>query len=72
MAVGPMDSNVEGVCILDFLTGELTVTVMDTDATCFEIGTADLSIGHGRGHGLGHGGAGGLRTCTLGPPPKKA
>lgn len=30
MAVGPMDDDVEGVCILDFLTGELTVTVMDT------------------------------------------
>ena len=29
MAVGRVDSNVEGVCILDFLTGELTCTVLD-------------------------------------------
>ncbi len=35
MAVGPMDSNVEGVCILDFLTVELTVTVMDTRVAKF-------------------------------------
>ena len=30
MAVGPMDNDVEGLCILDFLTGELTVTVLNT------------------------------------------
>ena len=29
MAVGRVDSNVEGVYILDFLTGELTCTVLD-------------------------------------------
>lgn len=29
MAIGRVDSNVEGVCILDFLTGELTCTVLD-------------------------------------------
>ncbi len=29
MAVGRVDSNVEGLCILDFLTGELTCTVLD-------------------------------------------
>ena len=39
---------------------------MDTEEMCFDIGVADISVGHGSGHGGGKRGRMGLGTC-MGP-----
>ena len=44
------------------------VTVMDKKEACLEIGSADLSVRHGRGHGHANGGSRLLRTCSSAAP----